>query len=179
MSRDSISKDPAPRAARKDGVDRFLETAIHMFPTLHPETEAAVDRMSWIVKHLDRVSDRTVSAYGLNVGEFKLLLKLRKVPTGRMAAGELASLLNLSSGAMTNRLDGLEEAGYITRNRDLEDRRSVIAEITQAGIEVLAKAVEAQGREEEDLLSVLKADEQRRLNALLRRLILEIERREA
>lgn len=175
MSRSLTSKDPTN--TDRDEIDRWLETSLPLFPSLHPETEAAVDRMCWVVKHIDQVADHTVGAYDLNVGEFKLLLKLRKHPEGRMTAGELATKLRISSSAMTNRLDRLEESGYVTRRRDTDDRRTVVVELTPSGIETLSKAVAAQGVEERDLLGVLTPEEQRTLNALLRKLTLEVERR--
>ena len=60
---------------RKDAIDRFVEGAIRIFPTLDPEVEAAVDRMHKITKYLDRTTERTVKVFGLNTGEFKVLLK--------------------------------------------------------------------------------------------------------
>jgi hypothetical protein len=49
--------------------------------------------------------------------------------------------------------------------------------ITPKGEDLLGQAVEHQGKQEATLLSVLTADEQRELNALLRAMILEIEDR--
>jgi DNA-binding MarR family transcriptional regulator len=158
---------------RQDSIDRFLEAVLPRFPTLDPSTEAAVDRMTRIVKHLDKVSGRTTARFGLNVGEFKVLLKLDR--HGAMTAGELADVLNLSTGATTNRLDGLEEAGHVTRTRDPGDRRSVLVDVTETGRAVLDRIVESQGVEERDLLSGLAPAERDRLNDLLRTLVLAIE----
>jgi len=164
-----------PSKPRRDSIDRFIETALPLFPMLDPEVEAAVDRMTKLVKHIDRLTERTVSEFGLNTGEFRLLLKLRQAPEQRATAGELAERVSLSTGAMTNRLDGLEEAGLIERTRDPHDRRSVLVTITDTGIEVLARAVDAQAREEQKLIGTLAPQDQRRLNALLRQLILATE----
>jgi DNA-binding MarR family transcriptional regulator len=160
---------------RQDSIDRFLETALNLFPTLDPQAEAAVDRIEKIHKHLARVTERTVGAYGLNTGEFKVLLKLRQAPAQQLSAGTLAEHLSLTSGAMTNRLDGLEEAALIVRDRDPEDRRSVLVRLTDAGVELLAKAVDQQAAVEHDLISSLTAEEQRTLNELLRMIVLAIE----
>ena len=46
---------------------------------------------------------------------------------------ELAERSELSSGAMTNRLDRLEKAGLVKRLPDPNDRRGVVVEITKAG----------------------------------------------
>jgi DNA-binding MarR family transcriptional regulator len=163
---------PTPR---RDSIDRFIETALPLFPMLDPEVEAAVDRMTKIVKHIDRLTERTVSQFGLNTGEFRLLLKLRQAPEQRATAGELAERLSLSTGAMTNRLDQLEEAGLIERTRDPADRRSVQVTITGKGIDVLAQAVDAQADEEKRIVGSLSRQDQVRLNGLLRQLMLAVE----
>jgi DNA-binding MarR family transcriptional regulator len=162
---------------RKDAIDRFVEEAVQIFPSLEPEVEAAVDRMHKIMNYLDRTTERTVKVFGLNTGEFKVLLKLREAPDQSMTAGALADRLDLSSSAMTNRIDRLEEDGLVVRERGTEDRRSVLVRITPKGEDVLGRAVEHQGKQEATLLSVLTADEQRELNALLRAMIVEIEDR--
>ena len=129
--------------------------------------------MTRIVKHLDKLSGRISARFGINVGEFKVLLKLDR--HGAMTAGELADVLSLSSGATTNRLDGLEEAGYLTRTRDPEDRRSVLVDVTPAGRDLLDKVVDAQGGEERDLLAVLSVEDRDRLNDLLRSIVRSID----
>jgi DNA-binding MarR family transcriptional regulator len=47
---------------------------------------------------------------------------------GAMPAGRLAELTGLTTGAITGLVDRLEAAGYVTRQRDPEDRRRVIVE---------------------------------------------------
>ncbi len=162
---------------RRDGVDRFVAGVVKIFPTLDPEVEAAVDRMNKIMKYLDRTTEGNVKVFGLNVGEFKVLLRLREAKDETLSAGALADMLDLSPSAMTNRLDRLEEDGLVTRARDTEDRRSVLVSITPRGEEVVGQAVERQAKEESSLLAVLSATDQRRLNDLLRALSLEIEDR--
>ena len=161
---------------RQDSVDRFIENQVRdLYPTLDPEVEAAVERLSKITKYLDRTTEKTVAEFRLNGGEFHVLQKVRCSPTGTMTAGELADRLSLSSGAMTNRLDGLEEAGLITRLRDPEDRRSVLVGMTDAGVEVMNRAVDIQGAVEKRFVRSLSPAELHKLNELLRKLLLEIE----
>lgn len=45
-------------------------------------------------------------------------------------AGEIATALGLSTGAVTTLLDRLEHAGYVQRTRDDDDRRRVQVELT-------------------------------------------------
>ncbi len=164
---------PTVAGKRHDAIDVFLERVLLLYPTLDPMVEAAVDRITHLTKALDRSAERTFAAFGLNKGEFKVLLRLHSCEGGGpMTAGELSETLSLSSGAMTNRLDGLEERALVTRRRDPDDRRSVLVHITDHGIEVLGAAVAAQGEQERQLLSVLSEPELERLNGLLRKLML-------
>ncbi len=160
----------------QDSVDRFLLEAMDRFPTLDAEVEAAVDRILKLQKHLDRLWEATADRFGLGSGgELKVLLKLRNAG-GSLTPGDLSRRLVLSTGAMTNRLDRLEEDGLIRRDRDPGDRRSVIVRLTERGAAVIDEAIEAQGKEEQRVLSALSREEQRRLNALLRKVLLRIER---
>ena len=131
----------------KDSIDRFVEGAVQIFPTLEPEVEAAVDRIARITKYLDRLTDRTVGVFGINTGEFRLLLLMhRQAPGTRLSAGALAERLNLSSSAMTNRLDRLRSAA------DHLERIRVIGAASRIhhpqGEDVVSQAVEQQAKKE-------------------------------
>jgi DNA-binding MarR family transcriptional regulator len=159
-----------PPSTRKDSIDRFVDSSLALFPGVDPET--AVDRIHMLSKRIKRSTEGVVARFGLNAGEFYALLKLRVAPNQQMSAGDLAELLDLSTGAMTNRLDGLEEHGLITRERAAADRRSVLVAMTPKGQETLVNAVEAAGKEEHALFSTLSEAQHRQLNALLRSLVL-------
>lgn len=74
--------------------------------------------------------DRAVGdAVGLNPTDMECLEFLSQL--GPLAAGRLAELTGLSSGAMTAALDRLEHAGYARRVRDASDRRRVLVELTE------------------------------------------------
>src|SRR5437867_3560411 len=49
---------------------------------------------------------------------------------GPMTAGQLATGVRLTTGAVTGVLDRLEAAGLVRRTRDTHDRRRVIVEVT-------------------------------------------------
>jgi DNA-binding MarR family transcriptional regulator len=86
--------------------------------------------------------------------------------------------MDLSSGAMTNRLDRLEHAGLIRRLPDPDDRRGVVVELTEEGRRVYQQAVGVQAKKEALVTDALNEREKKQLNSLLRRLMLEFERRE-
>src|SRR5262249_13390499 len=58
---------------------------------------------------------------------------------GRIAAGDLARELRLSSGAVTALVDRLERAGFARRVPDAEDRRRVLIEVTPVVHELSAQ----------------------------------------
>ena len=95
----------------------------------------------------------------------------------RRSAGELARIAELSSGAMTNRLDRLEQAGYVRRLPDPSDRRGVLVELTAEGRRLWEKAIGTQAEKEALLASALNKAELQQLNDLLRRVMLEFEAR--
>ena len=49
--------------------------------------------------------------------------------SGRMTAGELARATGLTTASITGVVDRLEEAGFVTRERDPHDRRRVVIQI--------------------------------------------------
>ena len=59
-------------------------------------------------------------------------------------AGELARMVNLSSGAATAAIDRLERAGFVSREADLSDRRKVVVRFEKipAKFEKIQKMVE-------------------------------------
>jgi DNA-binding MarR family transcriptional regulator len=163
----------------RDHVDRFLEKIQHVFPELDLEVEGIVDRIGGLHRRLNRTLDETLSEFGLDTAEYKALSALSQAgPPHRSTPGRLARRMDLSSGAMTNRLDRLEEAGLVRRVPDPDDRRGVLVELTDAGQAAWEQSVSAQAEKESLIAAALSAKEKQQLNALLRRLMREFERRE-
>jgi DNA-binding MarR family transcriptional regulator len=77
---------------------------------------------------------------------------------------------------MTNRLDRLEEAGFVRRLPDPDDRRSIQVELTDEGHRLIDESIGAQAAKEGVIASTLDDVERKELNALLRRLMLAVER---
>jgi DNA-binding MarR family transcriptional regulator len=167
------------RVERTDHVDRWLEEIRAELPVdLDLTVEGIVDRVQGINRRLQRVVEETLSAYGLSQGEWKVLSSLRWAGAPyRRSAGDLARIAELSSGAMTNRLDQLERSGLVRRLRDPDDRRGVLVELTTDGRKVWEEALGVQAAKEALFASALTKAEREQLNALLRRLMLEFEER--
>ena len=77
----------------------------------------------------------------------------------------------VTSGAITQRLDRLEEKGLITRERSEADGRAVVVTLTDAGREALDAALPDHLETERALLDGLSPAERDQLADLLRRLL--------
>ena len=170
-------KRPEPE---RDHVDRFLdEVKDELPPELDLEIEGIVDRIGGINRRIQRALDETLRDYGLSHTDWRILGALRWAgPPYRRSAGELAKIADLSSGAMTNRLDQLEQAGLVRRLPDPDDRRGVLVEPTEEGHRLRDETVGVQARKEALVISALNERERRQLSTLLRRVMLAFEERE-
>jgi DNA-binding MarR family transcriptional regulator len=167
------------RAADRDHVDRFLDEIRAELPAdLDLEVEGIVDRINGINWRIRKMLDETLEQYDLASGDWKVLCSLRwKGRPHRRSAGELARIADLSSGAMTNRLDQLEQAGLVKRLPDPDDRRGVLVELTPKGLRLHQEAIGVQAEKEAMLAEALTEREKTQLNDLLRRVMRVLEER--
>jgi DNA-binding MarR family transcriptional regulator len=161
----------------RDHVDRFLESEfLEQIPNLDLTVEGIVDRIMGISRRLKISLEETLAEHGLDWADWKVLGALvRKSPR---SAGKLAEITELSSGAMTSRLDRLEESGLVRRLADPEDRRGVLVDLTAKGKRAYHDAAGDEAAKEALITSALNKREKAELNTLLRRLMIEFERRE-
>jgi DNA-binding MarR family transcriptional regulator len=167
--------------SKPDHVDGFLERTGVLLEGLgiDLEVEGIVDRIGGINRRIKRGMEETLGEHGLTFQEWQVLTSLVwSEPDHRSSPGALASHLELSSGAVTSRLDGLEARGFLRRLPDPDDRRGVVVELTPAGRSAWDAAAVVQARREAFFASSLSKPEQRRLNELLRKLMLALESRD-
>jgi DNA-binding MarR family transcriptional regulator len=77
----------------------------------------------------------------------------------------------LSSAGVTSRIDRLERRGLVRRLPDPDDRRGVIVELTDQGLEIVDAAVAALTISDRQLLERLDAREIAQLEGILRKLL--------
>jgi DNA-binding MarR family transcriptional regulator len=85
-----------------------------------------------------------------------------------LPATRLARETDLSSGAMTNRIDRLEARGLVRRRPDRNDRRGVNVSLTAKGRTLIDKAIQLRLESARRSLKALDAEQQRELAGLLR-----------
>jgi DNA-binding MarR family transcriptional regulator len=169
------------KAEERDHVDKWLTTAwLQDIPNLDLEVEGILHRMNGLSRRFKRMLNETIAEHGLSYEEWDVLGALRRAgPPFRRSAGELAKISELSSGAMTNRLDRLEEAGLVKRLPDPNDRRGVLVELTKTGQKRWLDTTGAEAEREVLIASALSEREKKELSSLLRRLMLAFESRES
>lgn len=113
-----------------------------------------------------------LQAHHLQIGEYDVLVTLRTIGAPyRSTPGELMETLLLSSGAMTNRIDGLEKKRLVQREPSYRDRRSIEVLLTPQGLRLIDKLMVEYIETTKDAFKHLSTEEQQELTSLLRRLL--------
>ena len=100
----------------------------------------------------------TFARYGLDAPSFDVLAALRRAGKPyQLTPTALMRTALVTSGAITQRLDRLEEKGLITRERSEADGRAVVVTLTDAGREALDAALPDHLETERQLLDGLSA----------------------
>jgi DNA-binding MarR family transcriptional regulator len=103
--------------------------------TLEDRIVVALRRIS---QAIDVWSRHMLQNYGLTSPQ---LATLREIQAGKnVSTGTLATALHLSQPTVTGILTRLEQRGLIARERSEDDRRSVLATVTEEGQALVAKS---------------------------------------
>lgn len=89
---------------------------------------------------------------------------------GQMSPSELGGRLIVTRATVTGLLDSLERRGFVRRTPNPADRRSLLVEITPAGLDVLQELRTLVHRNEKDWMSALSDAELRGYVELLHRI---------
>jgi DNA-binding MarR family transcriptional regulator len=163
----------------EDHVDEILAQWRMERPDLNVAPLGLVGRLFRVVQLSEEELQRGLARYDLQPGWFDLLAALRRAGAPyQLNPTQLMRATLLSSSGMTKRLDRMEAAGMIERRPDPHDRRGTLVRLTRRGRSVIDRAVETHVDNEERLLDVLSATERRTLDALLRKLLIQLERAE-
>ncbi|WP_343550395.1 MarR family transcriptional regulator [Pantoea sp.] len=155
-----------------DHVDFVVEQWASAMPELDASSMAVFGRMLRIMKHLAKNRAEALEPFGFRDGEFDVLATLRRAGAPYcLSPTQLYKSLLVTSGAMTNRLNRLEEVGSIKRIADPEDKRSMLVALTDAGLEKIEQALHVHTQTQNDVLASLDAAQKQQLSALLSQLL--------
>ena len=160
------------------GLDRLLGRLVTAVGSdLNGSPGGTGRRIARIAVHVNTEAEALFSRFGITHGGFQVLASLfRAGPPYRRTPSRVARGLMLSGAGLTGRMDHLERNGLLARNRDREDRRAVVVELTPLGRRLVRAAFPAFVASHAQLLDqALEPEEQSALSRLLRPVLQEFE----
>ena len=153
----------------RDEVDTIVAAWRRERPDFDVAPMEVLSRISRLARHLDRVRANAFTAHDLEPWEFDVLAALRRSgPPYRLSPGQLLRETLVTSGTMTNRVDRLAARGLVARQDHPDDRRGVLVQLTEAGLDAaLAELLAA----ERGILAALDVTEHDQLTRSLRLLL--------
>jgi DNA-binding MarR family transcriptional regulator len=160
----------------EDHVDRVRAQWAAERPDVDTEPFAVIGRIGRAAQLLDAGMESGLAEFGLRRWSWDVLTALRRSGAPyRSAPTSLYGSLMRTSGAISNRLRRLEEAGLVRRVPDPADGRGVLVELTPSGRRLVDRVIAKHLETERQMLAGLSRAEQRELQALLRKLLLSLE----
>lgn len=92
------------------------------------------------VSRIDQHLDERLRPFGLDLGEYEILVRLSESDGRRMRMSDLADAARQSRSRLTHTVSRMEKKGLILRTPCPDDRRGVIAQLTDAGVDLLTEA---------------------------------------
>jgi len=161
----------------EDAVDLILAQWARERPDLDCTPMGIIGRISQLQREVYLAQRATFARHGLDAPSFDVLAALRRAgPPYQLTPTALMRTALVTSGAITQRLDRLEEKGLITRERSDVDGRAVVVTLTEAGRAALDSALPDHLETERALLAGLSEREREQLATLLRRFLVALGR---
>ncbi len=149
--------------------------AIRARATRYPEVEpAAVEAFLVLLRTGSDVLaalERFLSTHQLSQGSWTVLMVLNRDPLVPLMPSDLAGKCGVTRATMTGLLDGLERKGWVRREPEMSDRRTLRVRLTQDGIDVLDGMTHDYYRRIALLMRDLNDDDKRQLSTMLFRVL--------
>jgi DNA-binding MarR family transcriptional regulator len=128
--------------ADDDIVDQLLHDWARERPDLDASAMAVVGRLLHLGGLLQSRAGEWLREHDIGYTELDVLATLRRSGTPyRLNPTALRKSVLLTSGAMTACLNRLEQRGLVCRSPDHADRRSLMASLTEQGVQLIDEAI--------------------------------------
>ncbi|KVN43491.1 MarR family transcriptional regulator [Burkholderia territorii] len=159
------------------GPEDHVDLVVAQWRDERPELDVAsmevFGRLVRLAKHCERARTEALAPFGFKEGEFDVLATLRRAGAPyELSPTQLYRSLMLSSGAITNRLMRLEQAGLVERIPNPQDGRGMAVRLTREGLALIDRAVNVHVDTLNLLLGGLNRDDRTTLASLLKRALL-------
>ncbi|MDV6275100.1 MarR family transcriptional regulator [Rhodococcus erythropolis] len=154
-----------------DAVDDIIRQWSRQWPELDVSAIHIFGRMHRSYLRYQASIAAVFDKHGINIASFDVLAALRRSgPPYQMTSGQLAEMSLVTTGGVTLRVDRLEQAGLVERERDSADRRVVYARLTAKGKAVFDAAAKEHFENENHMLAGLSAQDRKAMADLFRKL---------
>jgi DNA-binding MarR family transcriptional regulator len=155
-----------------DAVDRITNQWSAVRPDVDVSPINVIGRVSRLSRLVDRRLAQNFARHGIESWMYDVLATLRRSGEPyELTAGDLVRQTMVTTGAITNRIDRLEQRGLVERART-DDRRKVIVRLTKKGLDVVDEVVDTHMATEREILAALSPRQQHNLGHLLRTTLL-------
>lgn len=166
-----VASEPA-----RDEIDEVAEFWKKENPDLDVTAKTLAMRLRRAWLHLERAIRSNLDAHGVDeYWEIEVLMSLKRAPGNRRSAGDLQRESQVTSGAITNRVDRLEKRGWVIREVDPADRRQVLVSLTADGLKQADHVIATKNESEKQIFSGADRALLERLTSDLRTLLGSIE----
>ncbi|MEZ5246880.1 MAG: MarR family transcriptional regulator [Acidimicrobiales bacterium] len=143
---------------------------------LDPSPLALFTRLQRVGLHLERLQGESMAEIDMTFADYTLLATLHREPTPHaLPVSRLAELVLRPMGSITQVVDRLERSGFVARRLDPDDRRRVLIELTDAGVDIAARGDKAYRVARERVLASLPAADVGRIDEAVTVMLLALE----
>ena len=161
-----------PDSSRDDEVDLLIDAWSQRLPDVDLTPLDIGSRLRRVSIRLSKIRAGAFATSDLAPWEFDVLAALRRAdPPHELSPGQLVERTMIGSAAMTNRVERLAGRGFVERESNPRDGRSVIVRLRPSGAERVDAAMVELIRRERLMLSVLSREDLATLTRMLRPLM--------
>ena len=152
-----------------DHVDEIVAQWNRERPDVDVSGMAIIGRITRLNQTIRPQLNAVFAAHDLESWEFDVLATLlRNGSPHQLTPGELLESMMITSGAMTNRIQRLEDRGFVERVKSPTDGRQVLVTLTDTGRAKIDAALVDHAANEATIISALTPRQQEQLTKLLR-----------
>jgi DNA-binding MarR family transcriptional regulator len=157
-----------------DVVDLILKQWKTVRPDVDVSPIGVIGRISRLSRLIDRRLAENFARFAIEDWMYDVLATLRRGgPPFELTAGQLKRQSMVTTGAMTNRIDRLEQRGLVERTGS-DDRRQVMVRLTADGLALVDEVVTSHMATEREIIAGLSASEAAELHRVLRAVLLRL-----
>ena len=155
-------------------VDEILSDWSIQRPDIDCSGKAIVCRILHCYSTFISTLEKSLKPFGITPNVFSVLVTIRrKGADAEVTVKKILEEALVTSGAMSNLLNKLMDAGLITKRKGMgqEDERSTYVKLTAKGLALIDRAMEVQAASERRLTENLTNPEKKQLAELLKKLL--------